>query len=521
MDHKSAVEKIAELEQRFDVNSVRYEGLMIWPLVRMALWTQLCHPVMKLMQEGCHQSTEPTSRLVSNLKGLLGCLAFPLKYVKSQRIHQRQLQTLDRSRPVDILFFSRAQYHKDEFGGKLYDRYLDPMIDFVKDRFNTLKFELKSEMAYDGLPCFEPAAIFDPRPFFMVKSLGGIPAKLEQRSDIENIDELNKAVVEATGSGLSLDERYLEKQADLVKRYICFFKEIFSVLCPEAVFFACYYEPIAMALVGACKEMGIVTVDIQHGKQGKYHGMYTHWTKIPEEGYELLPDFFWCWGEESKHNIENWYPAGCSHHKIIVGGNLWLAKWVHGYGDGLEISREAEAYCRILNGADKVILVTLQPLDDMSETVPLHVLKSMSSSPREWHWLIRLHPQQMAQKEQVRKYILQHGASNFEIDQSSSLPLYTLLKMANHHITCWSSVCYEALAFDVPTTIVHPSGLAFYGEYIKQGLFTYADDDVSLLRAIENKQERDGLRESVPYIEISKDRAEEALRAVFLGSSKQ
>ena len=519
MDHKSTVEKIAELEQRFDVNSVRYEGLRIWPLVRMALWTQLCHPAMKIMKRGRHQGIESHSNLLSELKAILNRFVFPLKYVKSWSIHQRQLKALDSYSHSDILFFSRVQYHTDQVGGMAYDRYMDPMIEFVRGQYHPLKLELVSGTAHGSEGRFEPTVFVNHRPFFMIRGLQGTPAQLGQRSDIENFDGLKNAVAETTGTDLCLDERCLIKQADLVRRYKYFFKEILSVLRPEAVFFSCYYEPIAMALVDACKEMGIVTVDVQHGKQGKYHGMYTHWTKIPEDGYELLPDFFWCWGEESKHNIEKWQPSGCSHHTPLVGGNLWLAKWIR--GDGFDVPHEAESFLKWLKGANKVIIVTLQPLDDMREIVPAHVVRAMSDSPRGWYWLIRLHPHQMAQKEQIRNYLSQQGVCRLEIDFSSTLTLYVLLREANHHITCWSSVCYEALAFHVPTTIVHPTGLAFYGEYIKQGLFTYADDDASLLRAIENKQEIGGLRESVPYIEISKDRAEDALRAVLFGSSKQ
>ena len=49
----------------------------------------------------------------------------------------------------------------------------------------------------------------------------------------------------------------------------------------EAVFFAWYYNLVNMALIWACRDLGITTVDIQHGLQGKYHVMYSHWTRIP------------------------------------------------------------------------------------------------------------------------------------------------------------------------------------------------------------------------------------------------
>ena len=47
-----------------------------------------------------------------------------------------------------------------------------------------------------------------------------------------------------------------------------------------------------MALSWACYDLKIPSVDIQHGQQGKYHGMYHYWTKIPKFGYHIMPSFF-------------------------------------------------------------------------------------------------------------------------------------------------------------------------------------------------------------------------------------
>ena len=48
---KSSVETIVEIESTFDVNSVRYNDVMIWPLVRSAIWSQLLSPELNLTRE--------------------------------------------------------------------------------------------------------------------------------------------------------------------------------------------------------------------------------------------------------------------------------------------------------------------------------------------------------------------------------------------------------------------------------------------------------------------------------------
>ncbi len=41
---KTDLETIAAIEQAFDVNSVTYKDLAIWPLVRLAIYQQLSNP---------------------------------------------------------------------------------------------------------------------------------------------------------------------------------------------------------------------------------------------------------------------------------------------------------------------------------------------------------------------------------------------------------------------------------------------------------------------------------------------
>ena len=43
-DHKSVVEIITKIEENFDVNSLRYHNLHIWPWIRLSIWTQLNNP---------------------------------------------------------------------------------------------------------------------------------------------------------------------------------------------------------------------------------------------------------------------------------------------------------------------------------------------------------------------------------------------------------------------------------------------------------------------------------------------
>jgi hypothetical protein len=79
------------------------------------------------------------------------------------------------------------------------------------------------------------------------------------------------------------------------------------------------------------------------------------------------------------------------------------------------------------------------------------------------------------------------------------MPLYALLRHADHHVTGWSSVAYEALSFGVPTTLIHPTARQLYPDYIAHGHFRYAAEGEALCRSIETA-ERPATEEENPYI---------------------
>ena len=91
----------------------------------------------------------------------------------------------------------------------------------------------------------------------------------------------------------------------------------------KEIYLTCWYTTETMGICAAARQLGIKTIDIQHGKQGKYQAMYSGWTTIPESGYSLMPDKFWCWGKPSCDHIL----ASSPNRKIhlpFVGGYPWV-----------------------------------------------------------------------------------------------------------------------------------------------------------------------------------------------------
>ncbi|HEY6162451.1 MAG TPA: hypothetical protein VI112_14580, partial [Bacteroidia bacterium] len=285
--------------------------------------------------------------------------------------------------------------------------------------------------------------------------------------------------------------------------YRSLFREILRKTRPKVVFFQGYYENDTFGLTAAAREMNITVIDIQHGKQGRFHPMYSHWTRIPRDGYELLPDFFWNWGEESKEDINRW-KNNKEVHVPVVGGNLWLARWKNG-----SLYRASEPDKEFLDGlskAGRVILYTLQPLDK-AEVFPRHVMDAIRNSPADWVWLLRIHPFQKLDAEEVKK-MFEGISSRIETKFSTSIPLYHLLQHVHHHLTLWSSTCFEANEFGVPTTIAHDFGYKLFEGYIKENVFSFATDPGEIIRMV--KEHKPNRRSG--FLETNPDIAREALK---------
>ena len=524
MDQKVAIEKIAEIEKRFDVNSVRYKGLKVWPLIRLALWQQLSHPDKDFVGQLSfpqRTKTHSSKSLLRNAKAIFKLTSFILNliltYLNNWRLHQRPLKKLRQNSPVDVLFFSRIVEHSNQINGRYYNQYIDSMIDLVRERQSFLKIEIGSSKLRTTLPRFESTIFINAGLFFIIKNIiKNIPGKLRdsiQINSIVNFTELQKIVFKITG-GININETYFVNQFKAVEKYKDFFKKVLSIIHPKVVFLVCYYNPTTMALIVACRELSIKSVDIQHGRQGEYHSMYSYWTKFPEEGYELLPDFFWVWGQESKEYIKRCQPASLKRNIPVIGGNPWLSQWIHS-NRYENVSEEYENFYNSLKQYEKIALFTSQLYP---EPFPEHILNAMRNSPDSWIWLIRIHPQQRDQLAEIDNFLQKSGIKKFEIDFSSRIFLYSLLKRVHHHLTCWSSVCYESLYFHVPTTIVHTLGRQVYHEYIDKGIFNYSISDKKILEIIENSTSTDMMQEEIPYIETDPKNADDALQKILNSS---
>jgi hypothetical protein len=467
-DIKSYTEEIHALEQQHDVNQFQHDGLNIWPLIRYHYLLKFKHPE----EYETYNKTQAAQ--------LFGFKKWRADRGNSKIKKANWSQFIDEVNELqssEVLLYTRKEEYKDEVNGKSYNKFIDPYFDYFQEKgIGLQKLELYGGAPSSGrlnAPQLLNEAIFGN--YFRSKdALDSVVNSAQLNSTFEWMDQ---------NADIVINKDRFHNNLKAVYQYEELFTEVLKQVKPKHVFMAAYYASDTFGLILACRKLGITTIDVQHGKQGTFHPVYSHWTKIPEAGYDLLPDYFWNWGKESKDNIDKWFPTNAKH-RCVVGGNLWLGKWKN--TDFYQPDTAGKSFIDGLATYKKVILFSLQPIE--SGMMPEHVKQTIENSPEDWCWLLRLHPSQLKIKPELEDTF--QSMKNVEIEEARRLPLYYLLRHANHHITCWSSVCVEALQFDVPTTIVHSTGEMLFENYIEKGMFTAAKTTQELTILISNSEKK-------------------------------
>ncbi len=507
MDYTTTIERILAIEKAMDVTAIRYKGVHLWPFVRMQLWQRLLHP-----QKYAPPAAIGLRRLAQKLSEGFFKPDFYAPYLEHAKRHRSNLSQLAEYGNVDILLYSRDKEHEDVFGGRHYNRHIDPLIDLIKTRYTYLKFELITDQTEQTLPRFEYTHFFDSLDYLKCDAQRSVIAAFQDAGPMPGIEKGRQltSLLAHTRFDLALTEEYLMMESERLLHYIRYFKELLTVARPRAVFMANYFDNIGMALIAACKSMGIATVDVQCDSQGRHHGMYSLWNTMPEEGYEMLPDFFWCWGKPSVEHILRDQAPQQLQRQALIGGNRWLAKWIEPDMEKLPLDNAVQKLIRQLDGYQKTILVTLQQED---QRIPDIVIETMRKAPADWYWLIRLHPSNRNCIESSTQLLQDLRIENADIERATHYPLYLLMNHCQRHVTPWSSTAVEALRFNVPTVIVSPVGKMRYADHIQKGLFvyaSYADQVIEYLSA-----PAASLVEDPPYIETNRMYAIVALEEIM------
>ena len=461
---------IVELERRQIANHLSWNGIGLWPLIRHCLWAELLTD--KATKNNMWDFSPAWSQEVTRLA------RHSVRYLLGYKDFNIPTQS-----DVTQLFLSRPVYLQALPSGKLFDRIIDPLLSVVPYYNYTEKFYVspwpRLKKLEHAAKCLTSAHVRE-------------PLVTEQHKD-----SLNTLALAAGLDATSFLHRYRNALRALSGWFETGTLLFSSRPSLTTIYLTSWYFPDMMGLTAAARQRGVRVVDLQHGKQGKFHGMYCGWYDIPpgESGHITIPDNFWCWGQPSCNHILASRPDRRTHRPFI-GGFPWL--------DYYRTHRDASNPSLIGEKKNmRVVLVTTQPRYSANgEPIPDFILDYLRTEPVNIKFIFRCHPNDALGSEYCHHRLASIPKTLVSIDNGQS-NLYDQLLNATHHLTAFSSCCYEASAFGIPTLLFGEEARVIYSDDIEGGEFSWSEGNPEELDTWIDNSAKKRIISTQPYIESS------------------
>jgi hypothetical protein len=429
---KNSLRLIIKIEKNY-FDKFQYEKINYWPILRLIIWKNL---------------TKSSDIKVYNKQ-----LSLIIKIIKWLIFNIKNYLVSDNYFGNSVFFFGvPAAIVNLKKNNKRYDRIFDPILKnlskkkYKKVYFNN-SFISNLNMAYpiSGINCYYNLILKD---YKVPLELEVLIYKICKNHNLDVVSILYEFRNEFNNlaTWYSYTKKFLKKYTKIRK-----------------VYFYPWYASNSMGIILALKERGIETIDIQHGEQGSYQGMYTHWKKVPQNGFNLLPDYFYCWKKKiiELHNKSSNYKFKLKH-KSVIFKDYW----------GKEFEKRK---IKKINNSKIVILFCLQPSSEKSEgtLIPGFFIKYMNKNfSKDIKIIIRIHPNDRKIIKYLKKEISTFKFKDIVSIDSGKFSLYDSFSEVTHCLSKSSTATIQALTLGLKS--------AFFGKEAKEK-FSYILEDASFL----------------------------------------
>lgn len=488
MKSSEIISLVNEAEERFPVDTWEVNGLHVWPFVRVRLYNII-------LEHSLLSADDPqvTRTRVQHMRD---------RAIGLMRLARAMLVDSGRNasahRQADILFLSDGVSFAS-VDGLWYEKFCDPIRRVVLDDGCSSLFLVP---LYRCLVPRKTASCFVQPHIDLAIARSGLRARSAARPELPGYAEFEYwlSANEARFERDVLDSRWVSVQAARIHTVSAWYQRVLRRVRPRLAFVVNYYSLDGMAFTLACRSLRVPVVDLQHGLQGDNHIAYGRWTKMPRSGFELLPDWFWCWSERDAQAIQGWADRTSEAHRTIVGGNPWLEEWTSGDARLAAATDAAVRAVKERRGShQRHVLVTLQW--GLSKTETEKLIGAMRLAPPELSWWVRVHPYALDEREAIRAALKEGGITTFELDLATDLPLHGLLRHMDIHVTHSSSTVIEARFFGVPSVVTSEYGLEFFGTEATAGWVVPGLDPAGIIHAVRGllAQETHLKRTGIPH----------------------
>lgn len=444
LSHKQIAEIIFTIEKEFEVNTLKYEGVILWPLIRNQITYNLLNPSVAEKRNTVGAGSQISS---SENKYFLNHVLRQFFIFKSCIARLGLLRLRSNS-----LFFTKG--NEGGQSNEISSLYAEAISSLYSSKSSLLGVSWTSKWLVRYLRARKKAhRIFFSR--VKIEGIGKFEKYIAGKKDILfNYSELSIQVEEIFLSAKSLED-------------------LFKYLNTPMVFYTVFFDTKSYSLSLACANLTTKSIEVQHGQQGRYSSLNHGFTRLPYNGYKLLPKIFWLWGRVSYRRKKEFHSH--LYHKLLIGGHPLLQKFV----------LERDHSNKVFSKRRKIVIYAAQRV---AEPFPQHFLDAINELSNSHVFWIRLHPNMLNQKHEILKKLARYG--NVEIEMPTREDLYDLIIKADCVITLWSSVVYEALALGRPGLVLSKNGYELMEDSFLSNSLKYCPDKNSLIKELKKLPDR-------------------------------
>jgi len=455
MHGSELLDLINNIEKTFPVEQWQLGDIKIWPLIRFEIF-------FKNVFSGKYGDSSKYSS--QNLKKRIDLYS----HISLSPFQRKCLKSfLGKEFRHDALFLSNGVSNV-LLNGKWYDKFCDPLIDLLgKHGCSSLLLSPGFKHFYPRHnECFYVQGIQD---FAKISSLADVSVGFSKKTEQNN--EFNELIsfLEGNEKLTTLPNFHtIKRRVRKLKILASLYSLILRAVKPSVIFLVCYYGE-GMALNLASRELGIPSIDIQHGRQGDNHVAYGRFLSLPKTGYALLPSHFWCWSNYETNAIYSWSKNIDNYHIPMIGGNTFREFFYNGKLPSLDADESLILDIKRQVSSKVHILYTLNGLE--SDNYLEHLIAVIQKEEGRSFWWLRAHPCRLHQVDKLTKLLDEKPCLNAYINicEASSLPLFIILKNIDLHVTELSSTVLESCQCGIPSIVIGSEGAKIYSEQIKSG----------------------------------------------------
>lgn len=472
--------KLTAFESAHRVENYEVRGRAVWPLLRIrSTWQRfrtLANPEPGEVSGGIHRYT---GGLTSLWKDRIGkTIKRGVNRISPGGGRDRWGDMSPIATRADMVICAPSE-RRVKLNGLWFNRSADPMTDIANDCGNRMVFWETGQLRY---PRAKPSCCIDAPLDHQTSAIRDQFFEQFRASPPDWFEGVQQQLFATEGFDFDWSD-FAEDVALYFARYNIFQQWLRRVGCTVVVVDN-WYNPLNMALVCVANDLGLHTVELQHGQQLTSHFAYGQWHRKPLKGYACVPKYAWVWG----HNGESLWKSEHSPGSLpIVGGNPWLNTWRKLEVEGGDWRPGGSRIGQSKRHPAKTILVTEQWTMRYE-----HLFETIRCSPASWKWIFRLHPLTTPERRNAlinRLKRLNHpNLCWIEADQCL---LYECFRTVDIHLTGYSTCASEALAFGIPTVLLHDDGVGTFQSFIDAGvMFDGVKDDLfELIDRIEDVSE--------------------------------